>query len=674
MTKQLNLEDIQGNVIRAYGKFGYPKARYFFLNLTNAWVGRRFVKKILDQGIVTTAQRWVRVPDPLNPGKTVPFGPDITMNMGFSFMGLYLMELPTRTLQGMPDEFIDGMRKRAFILGDKPAEDIQPHQQPVMDSAVKEMLFKKEFGEAPMPELPSDDPPAWMGEWDPIWQENRSRIGSTDVHIWISINAKVDFGTETPVTQMGAKKNVLEDYTDRIQKACEEATAEYLERFKDPRGQIKVLTACQVPDEKSGKKVDSPFIPGSAVFEDIVLDQDLEIPIVAPVEKDGVWVPEIVDRKKHKKGEEVRLPTPYEHFEMSDGIGDPVFEGQFPDAEMAAKVKGRGKWMSPDREWEPLATGEFLLGHPDESQELPPAARPPEFSNNGTFMAFRKLHENVGSFFGYIKSQAKAYANSTQGSEEELDPENPEHLERAEIILKSKIVGRWPDGISMTQAPTWKAWVETKRRFSITEENTYSAWVQRINYLRNPHASDFKFGDDIQGYKNPNASHLRRVNTRDYLDPLNEMHPETYKDEYGKPNPRINQNATTQLNKRRRILRRGLPYGDSNLYDKGTKTDETEQGVAMMIICANLFRQFEFVQQQWIEYGLDFNSGNNTCPLVGNHDKHNRFTVPADPAKGGCPFIMAGMPTFVEPRGGEYFFIPSMTALRMIANGSVDPT
>jgi hypothetical protein len=32
------------------------------------------------------------------------------------------------------------------------------------------------------------------------------------------------------------------------------------------------------------------------------------------------------------------------------------------------------------------------------------------------------------------------------------------------------------------------------------------------------------------------------------------------------------------------------------------------------------------------------------------------------------------MPLFVETRGGEYFFIPSLTALRQIAEGSVDPT
>jgi hypothetical protein len=35
---------------------------------------------------------------------------------------------------------------------------------------------------------------------------------------------------------------------------------------------------------------------------------------------------------------------------------------------------------------------------------------------------------------------------------------------------------------------------------------------------------------------------------------------------------------------------------------------------------------------------------------------------------------MGGLKTFVETRGGDYFFIPSMTALHMIALGIVDPT
>ncbi|MEM0944895.1 MAG: peroxidase, partial [Pseudomonadota bacterium] len=75
MTRQLNLDDIQGNVIRAYGKFGYPKARYFFLNLSNAWVGRAFTHRVLP--MITSARRW-----PKNEATGERMGPPITMNIG----------------------------------------------------------------------------------------------------------------------------------------------------------------------------------------------------------------------------------------------------------------------------------------------------------------------------------------------------------------------------------------------------------------------------------------------------------------------------------------------------------------------------------------------------------------------------------------------------------------
>ncbi len=124
------------------------------------------------------------------------------------------------------------------------------------------------------------------------------------------------------------------------------------------------------------------------------------------------------------------------------------------------------------------------------------------------------------------------------------------------------------------------------------------------------------------------------------------------------------------LNNRRRMLRRGLPYGAAR--EDGDDTDE--HGIVMLAACANLFRQFEFVQQQWMQYGLDFNSGNDTCPIIGNHDAESKFVIASDGASGKPPFFCSGMPQFVETRGGDYFFVPSMTALRMIASGLVDPT
>jgi hypothetical protein len=91
-------------------------------------------------------------------------------------------------------------------------------------------------------------------------------------------------------------------------------------------------------------------------------------------------------------------------------------------------------------------------------------------------------------------------------------------------------------------------------------------------------------------------------------------------------------------------------------------------------MCSSLTRQFEFVQQQWLNYGLDANAGNDTCPLLGNRAGDAKFLIPSDPASSDPPFICSDVPQFVEVRGGDYFFLPSMTALRMIGMGIVDPT
>ena len=56
MTKKLDLLDIQGNVIRAYGRFGYPVARYVFFNVRDAAKSREFVGEITKK--VTTSVDW----------------------------------------------------------------------------------------------------------------------------------------------------------------------------------------------------------------------------------------------------------------------------------------------------------------------------------------------------------------------------------------------------------------------------------------------------------------------------------------------------------------------------------------------------------------------------------------------------------------------------------------
>ena len=558
MTKELDLADIQGNIVRAYGKNGFPVARYFFLHFKSqgADENRNFVEAVRHK--VTSATRWDKTKRAGESGGP----PLVTLNIGFSFTGLWMLKLPTRTLQALPPEFIDGMMQRSHILGDC------------------------------NPSKPLREQPDWNKHWDPIWRDNVQFAGK-EVHMWISMNAHVEKGTDQPVPELEAQTQWLRDLCASLD------------------NKVSIL-------ETNGRSGKDEYQAASAIFQTVTID-----------------------------GKTMKIPTPMEHFGFADGIGDPVFEGQLSPADEEARVAGRGKWMSAERGWEPLATGEFVLGHPDESQETPPAARPDEFMRNGSFMVYRKLHQNVGSFRKYYDAEAMKFADLMKISKDE-----------AEVTLKAKAVGRWPDGVPLSKAGTHGEWLAVRKDKKLDSEDTKEALAAMQAYRASPDIVDFKYGDDIRGYKCPGGSHLRRVNTRDYLDPHNVPDGD-------------NPDATTQLNKRRRILRRGLPYGEPTA---GAGTDKTEQGIAFMVICANIFRQFEFVQQQWIQYGLDFNQGNNTCPLLGNHAVHKRHAIPSDPASGKPAYVCDDLPQFVETRGGEYFFLPSLTALRMMAMGIVDPT
>lgn len=295
-------------------------------------------------------------------------------------------------------------------------------------------------------------------------------------------------------------------------------------------------------------------------------------------------------------------PTTMEHFGYTDGFGNPDFKG----AERQC-VPGQGK-LASDGRWEALATGEFLLGYADEAGELPVAPIPHLLGRNGTFMVYRKLHQNVATFRNYLEGKGKLYG----GGKEKL---------------AAKFVGRWRDGTPIELSP------DGPDPSIVADQN------------RN---TDFTYGDDPAGVRCPIGAHLRRVHPRDA---------------FGFNGGLVN---------RRRIMRRGLPYGEYVPEGQPVR-DEDDRGIIFMALNASIFRQFEFVQQQWIEYGNDAHQGNDKEPLVGNHDGTGKFMVQGTTDPKNPPFLCTGLPSFVELRGGEYFFIPSLTALAMIATGTVDP-
>ena len=135
---------------------------------------------------------------------------------------------------------------------------------------------------------------------------------------------------------------------------------------------------------------------------------------------------------------------------------------------------------------------------------------PPEFSQNGTFMAFRKLHEYVGRFDEVLAEEAKSFAAVMDVSAEE-----------AAQTLRAKMCGRWSDGVPLATVPTYAKWQAFRSEHGFDDPDPVKALENQAKYLRSPAASDFRYADDMPGFNVPGGAHIRRMNTRDYLDPLN---------------------------------------------------------------------------------------------------------------------------------------------------------
>lgn len=516
MNRPLDLYDIQGNICKGYGRYGFPKARYFFLEFHATSAAREFLHQLLP--LITTAEPW---PEGNSNGKIQK--PDATTNIAFTWAGLNALGLPERALAGFPEEFKMGMKPRIGILG--------------------------------------DDGPSSPEYWDPIWQGD-------PVHAWLSVNGRTD---------------------ECVQKRF--AVIEQL--INASAGGVALRPGHRGP---GGNLL--PWQDASAVFEN-------------------------------------GKATPKEHFGFVDGIGNPYFEGCGNDP---ARLPGNGK-LTRDGTWAPLATGEFILGHIDEAKEYPPAPEPLLLARNGTYMVYRKLHENVKTFNDYVDQMSRDFDGSRD-------------------LFMAKMAGRWPDnGAPLMLAPDDASKAELDARLADLAQKAKDGDVCAAAQLKALKAkwTEFTYEGDKNGAKCPIGAHIRRANTRAAL--------ETTKDAFATP---------SALDDRRRLLRRGLPYGG---HDELTN-DNGEQGIIFMCIGASLERQFEFVQQQWMNYSNDFHLGNDRDPIIGNNNGHltDKHIVQVGPKSGKAPFFCTHLPRFVETRGGDYFFIPSITALDMIAQGIIDPT
>jgi Dyp-type peroxidase family len=334
-----------------------------------------------------------------------------------------------------------------------------------------------------------------------------------------------------------------------------------------------------------------------------------------------------------------RQPDSHEHFGFADGMGQPAIEGTFPAEKAAPRnvIKAGELLLSYTNDYGKPADSPRVNAARDPNGLLPP---PPasdgvrvatsaqtavrDLGRNGTYLVFRQLAQEVALFRHFVDE-------ATRRLDGKLD-------QTASDQLAAKFVGRWQNGAPLVLSPN-------------CDDPTLSG------------ADDFGYRDtDANGFKCPIGSHVRRSNPRDTLGP----------------------DAATALAtaNRHRILRRGRSYGHRPADPR--VDDGIDRGLLFLCLNSDIERQFEFVQQTWVNNPVFGGLNGEVDPLIGNISKTETplvnpnpgnsdngdarrdaiFTVQADPLRTR----VHNLERFVTVKGGAYFFLPSIRALRYLAS------
>ncbi|KAK5635331.1 hypothetical protein RRF57_011043 [Xylaria bambusicola] len=329
----------------------------------------------------------------------------------------------------------------------------------------------------------------------------------------------------------------------------------------------------------------------------------------------------------------------HEHFGFNDGLSQP-----------AVKDVDAGVVSEPGEK--PVRQGVILLGREgDDGLVFPPGseAQPvtrPSWALDGSFLAFRYLKQLVPEFDTFLQENALKGIPPAPGNPTGAD------------LLGARLVGRWKSG-----AP-----------IDLTPLRDNPAFAKR---------QDFRF-DPKNQERCPFAAHIRKTNPRSDLDDLGGT----------EIRRRLNMRSLTLRQAWRHeiwhgleskllipidaVIRRGIAFGpevtDKERRERRSSPDEKlERGLLFACYQSNLGNGFHFMQQSWAntrtfppkktavppvpEPGID--------PIIGvATDMKPRQMVGTSLDISGSNTELDFGARWVISRGGEYFFTPSIPALK----------
>ena len=330
-----------------------------------------------------------------------------------------------------------------------------------------------------------------------------------------------------------------------------------------------------------------------------------------------------------------------EPFGFTDGISQPQIDWdqqrQTPCTQLQyTNIAALGEFLLGYRNEYGKITDRPLLEHDATSSKLLAADDGPakkDLGLNGTYLVMRQLEQDVRKFWQFLYQQAGG---------------NPAEAGQ----LGAKMVGR-------TQAGDPLVPIEEK---PIPEMDSGSVKQNQFSYQSDPAGARCPFG-----------AHIRRANPRNSDFPerrLSALRKLIIMLGFG---PKGFYDDLTSSVRFHRILRRGREYGSELSPEQALQPalpNEPPRGLHFICLNANISRQFEFLQSAWIMNTKFSGLTGESDPLLGNRQSlpgcpvTGNFTMPED---GSLPRRVSGLPQFVTVRGGAYFFLPSLRALRYFA-------
>lgn len=335
----------------------------------------------------------------------------------------------------------------------------------------------------------------------------------------------------------------------------------------------------------------------------------------------------------------------HEHFGFKDGVSQPGVRGLLPDGTPLTPSQnplnvGQGK-PGQDLLW----PGEFVFGYAgqDANKEIAepgldplknPKRKAPAFARNGSFLVFRRLRQDVGTFHRFLGGLGVRFGSTPE-------------------FVGARMVGRWPSGAPVVVSPL----ADDKQlaaddcrnnNFEFEEGEEGEGGPEEPVKLPGSVCPAVPPAHDPDGSKLPFAGHIRKAYPRNDTDPSS---------------PGLGESSTQT----HRLLRRGIPFGAQSASSLGYPSDDgVDRGLLFLAHQVSIADQFEFVTRNWVNNPSFKRGGVGFDPIIGQNGDPSRRRA----FRLGLPGETAPVETdqeWVVATGGGYFFAPSVAALQALA-------